>query len=172
MNLSSAARSGVAIAMGGLVAASSLGTSVSLTACGESASCSKLRNDTYATKETWDACNPDDQEPCIKVFGNPKDCTGVLACDFAVNPHHRAEAEQSVLTIAEQSQGCYLCAIPNCVGGEQTWCEPVSRRCILVTTLTDGGATSADQPPIGDSGGPAVIQTPGAGLSDATPADM
>jgi hypothetical protein len=174
MTLLRAAGSGILIAMCGLVTATSLGTSVSLTACGESGSCTKLRDDTYAAKSTWEACNPDDPEPCIKVFGNTKDCTGVLSCDFAVNPHHRSEAEKSVLTIASQSQGCYLCAIPNCVSGDITLCEPVSRRCIVVTMLTDSGATATAKPTPSDSGGrdTALTQPLDEGASDALAPDL
>ena len=166
MNSLRAARSAVWIAIGGLVAVSSFGTGLSLTACGESASCAKLRNDTYAIKQTWAACDPNDPYPCIKVLGNPRDCTGVLACDFAVNPHHRIEAEQTVLTIAEHSQGCYLCAIPGCVSGDLTWCEPVSRQCQVVTRLIgDSGAAVADQPPASSSGGPSISPSPEAATS-------
>ncbi len=169
MSLLPVARRGVRIGIVGIIAAASLGTGVPLTGCGESASCAKLRSDNYALKETWDACDPGDAEPCIKVLGNPKDCTGVLACDFAVNPHHRAEAEQTVLTVGEQSQGCFLCAIPNCAGGDLTWCEPVSRRCILVTALSDAGPSVADQPAPGvDSGQSPVGALPGAQGPDAS----
>lgn len=168
MSLARVARSAVGVGAVGWIAASSL-VSAPLTACGESGSCAKLRSDNYALKETWDACDPGDPEPCIKVFGNPKDCTGVLACDFAVNPHHRAEAEQTVLTIGEQSQGCFLCAVPNCASGDLAWCEPVSRRCILVTMLTDAGPSIADQPPpLVDSGEPPVDQFPGTQGSDSS----
>ena len=115
--------------------------------CGEGASCTQLRNTTYSTLQTWQACDPADPEPCIMVGGNSKDCTGVLTCDFAVNPHYRMQAEQAVLTIGQQSQTCFLCAVPNCAGGVLGTCEPVSRRCILspialgagTGTGTDGG---------------------------------
>lgn len=173
MNLLRNARSGAVIALGAAALSSSVGTGLSLTACGESASCTKLRSDTYAIKQIWDACNPDDPEPCIKVAGNGRDCTGVLSCDFAVTPRHRAEAEQTVLTIAEQSQGCYLCALPNCIVGDIAVCEPVSRRCILVTTLVDGGSASSSQPPR-DAGGTVVVPPPAAdtGTSDAVSAEL
>ena len=69
--------------------------------------------------------DPNDQ--CIFIPGNPKDCTGVLTCEFAVNRKYRADAELAVYTIGEQSQGCYLCAIPECISGELGYCEPVSR---------------------------------------------
>jgi hypothetical protein len=132
-------RSALLVLPATVVGAASFGSTAGLTACGETAACSRLRNDTYAQKTMWDACNPTDPNACIEVFGNKKDCTGVLYCDFAVNPHYRAEAEQAVLTIGERSQGCYSCDEPDCVSGEIAWCEPVSRRCIVVTMLTEGG---------------------------------
>ncbi len=140
-----AAKIGFWLVMTGLVVTAAFGSSASLTACGESGGCTKLRNDTYATKEIWDACDPA-QGPaaCIKVPGNSKDCTGVLTCDFAVNPHYRAEAEQATYTIGERSQGCYLCAIPNCVAGELAYCEPISRRCIVITDLLEAGPGTVD----------------------------
>jgi len=69
--------------------------------CGESAGCSQLRTQTYADKEGWDACDPaQGASACLKIPGNPRDCTGVLTCDFAVNPIHRKEAELATYTIA------------------------------------------------------------------------
>ncbi|MBV9947781.1 MAG: hypothetical protein JOZ69_13080, partial [Myxococcales bacterium] len=101
----------------------------------------------------WGACDPRDPNACIQVGGNSRDCTGVLTCDFAVNRQHRLEAEHAVLTIGQQSLGCYLCAQPNCVGGIPT-CEPVSQQCILV----GGGVTP---PPGGqDAGSPGLTTTP------------
>src|SRR5947199_5647333 len=77
------------------------------TACGESDGCKALRDQTYANKRVWDACEPDPFNPfkdCIKVAGNPKDCSGVLTCDFAVNARYRDVAELAVYKIGEQSQ--------------------------------------------------------------------
>jgi hypothetical protein len=113
-----------------------------LEACGESGSCTQLRSSLYASKEIWDACdpalpNPDSQ--CIFIPGNPKDCTGVLSCEFAVNRKFRADAEMAVYTVGQQSQGCYLCAQPECIAGELGYCEPVSKRCILVSGFSAGG---------------------------------
>jgi hypothetical protein len=130
------------------------GGSVSITACGDSSQCVKVRNEMFAKQEQWADCNPFDPEPCIKVFGNRQDCSGVLFCDFAVNPIHRLEAEQAVLTIANQTQGCYLCATPACVGGELTACEPISHKCILFTNLVDGGSNG------GSSQGPPDVSIP------------
>jgi hypothetical protein len=112
---------------------------LSIAACGETADCKNLRETTYASKRSWDACDPNEQNPCIKVPGNQKDCTGVLTCDFAVNRHYRDLAEMAVYKIGEQSQGCFHCAVPNCIAGEIPYCEPVSQRCIIVTEVIDGG---------------------------------
>ncbi len=173
MNLIRAARSGVLVTIGGLVLCSSFAVGVPLTACGDSPSCAKVRNDTYAAKRTWDACNPDDPEACIKVFGNPKDCTGVLSCDFAVNPNYRAEAEQAVLTIPGQSVGCYQCALPNCVSGDLALCERVSRRCILVSMVTEAGVTASSAPATRDAGtGAPLPGPPEASTSDAPSFDF
>jgi hypothetical protein len=140
--------------VGGAVLLSIPAASASLEACGESGSCTQLRAATYASKAVWDACDPTVPNPdaqCIFVPGNPKDCTGVLTCEFAVNRKYRADAEMAVYTIGQQSQGCYLCAQPSCISGELGYCEPVSRRCVLVTGFTTTGQ------PIGgllDSGAP------------------
>lgn len=150
---------------GALLTSVPLASSTSLEACGESGSCTQLRETMYASKATWDACDPTIQNPnaqCIFVPGNPNDCTGVLTCEFAVNRKFRAEAEMAVYTIGQQSQGCYRCAIPECIAGELGYCEPVSRRCIVVTNFTSGGEPiggilDAGPPPIADSGGAGVV---------------
>ncbi len=177
MNLLRWIRRGVVATIVALVALptfssfASFATVASLSACGESPTCSRLRDTTYANKETWDACDPDAPEPCVFVLGNPKDCTGVLACEFAVNPVHRAEAEMAVLTIGQQSQGCYLCAIPNCVMGDIPWCEPVSRRCMIITALSDGGVPlAAVEPPTPEASTPVTVDANApATSSDASP---
>jgi hypothetical protein len=127
-----------------VLAGASMGVVSSTTGCGEGGSCTQLRNTTYSNLQTWEACEPQDPEACIPVAGNPKDCTGVLTCDFAVNPHYRTQAEQAVLTIGQQSQTCFLCAVPNC-GGGTPMCEPVSRRCILagLAAPSDAGTAAA-----------------------------
>jgi hypothetical protein len=141
--------------------------STSIEACGESGACTQLRSETYANKAIWDACdptipNPNDQ--CIFIPGNPKDCTGVLTCEFAVNRKYRADAELAVYNIGQQSQGCYLCAVPDCIAASFGYCEPVSRRCIVVTSFSNGepGGSSEDSGSAGnvtptgeDSGAPA-----------------
>jgi hypothetical protein len=143
------------LTMGGVLAAlSSTAAATSMSACGESGACTNLRESTYAELETWQACEPGGPlDQCIIEAGNTKDCTGVLACDFAINPKFRAEAEERVYSIGEASQGCYLCAVPNCVAAEIGYCEPISRRCIGVTAVTDGGLlVVGTPPPSGDSG--------------------
>ena len=79
-----------------------------------------------------------------------RDCTGVLSCNFAVNRTYRETAEQAVLTIGAQSQGCYVCATPNCVAGDLPYCEPVTRECILITDLLEGGTPVSVQAEGGD----------------------
>ncbi|HEX3769496.1 MAG TPA: hypothetical protein VHV30_01470 [Polyangiaceae bacterium] len=167
----------VGLAVAAVVAATGT-TASSLTACGDSGGCTSVRSSTFAALQQWSACDPKSPEPCIKVFGNSKDCSGVLTCDFAVNPAHRLEAEQRVLTIAGDSQGCYLCATPNCVNGDIAICDFATRQCILITDFVggsgDGGAeggtsgfTQGDMPPP-DSGTPAT--TPDTGAAPVTDA--
>jgi hypothetical protein len=118
--------------------------------CGESGACSQLRQDTYAQLHQ-----------CIFVAGNPKDCTGVLTCEFAVNRKFRPDAELTVASIGEQSQGCYLCAVPNCITAGDPYCEPVTRECIVVSGFTSSGS------PIGtseDSGVSLPIEDASSGL--------
>ena len=140
--------------------------STSIEACGESGACSQLRQTTYADKLAWGACDPTLPNPnaqCIFVAGNPKDCTGVLTCEFAVNAKYRELAEMAVESIGEQSQGCYLCAVPNCITAGDPYCEPVSRECLVVSGFTASGA------PIGiteDSGSTAPPDDSAAGPAD------
>ena len=121
------------------------------------------------SKKPGTRATPATPSPASKSSGTPKTARASSRAISAVNPHHRAEAEQTVLTIGEQSQGCFLCAVPNCASGDLAWCEPVSRRCILVTMLTDAGPSIADQPqPLVDSGEPPVDQFPGTQGSDSS----
>ena len=160
--------SGVAVslvALGLLVSATAVSTSIE--ACGESGACSQLRQSNYASLEAWQGCDPAGPplSQCLEIGGNPKDCTGVLSCNFAVNAHFRAEAEQATYTVGEQSQGCYLCATPTCIGGDLAWCEPTSHRCLLVQQLIDGGAVfgGSTPPPSEDSGAPVTTSIVDAG---------
>jgi len=133
------ARAAVWLVAGVWMAGAYGGAAGSLVACGESAGCTRLRDDTYAEKSTWSACDPSDPLACIKVPGNPRDCTGVLACDFAINRHYQDEAARRVLTIAQDSLGCYLCAKPDCPAGDLAYCEPVSKHCIIASEVIEGG---------------------------------
>jgi hypothetical protein len=138
--------------------------SSSIEACGESGACTQLRQQTFANLQTWAACDPSLPNPnsqCIFVAGNPKDCTGILTCEFAVNLKFREVAELTVATMGEQSQGCYLCAVPSCITASDPYCEPVSRECIVVSGFTSSGSPigttedSGASSPIDDSG-PAI----------------
>jgi hypothetical protein len=139
MKSSAIARFAVLLSLVGLPAITCLSVATGAAGCGEGAACDQLRSSTLSNLESWESCDPNDPEACIVIPGNPRDCTGVLACDIAVNPHHRGDAEQAVLSIAQQSQSCFLCAVPNCAGGSAAWCEPVTRRCMLVAQVLDGG---------------------------------
>jgi hypothetical protein len=169
------AKIGFWLVVTGFVVASGFGsTAVTLSACGESGGCTKLRNDLYATKQVWGACDPAEGVfACIKVAGNGRDCTGVLSCDFAVNPVHRMDAEQAVLTVGQRSQGCYLCAQPNCVSGDIAYCEPITRQCLLATELIDGGVVFGGDidsaSPAPTSAAPDDTGVPEASAPDALP---
>jgi len=155
------------LALGGVLAAASSTAATSMTACGESGACTNLRETTYADLETWQACEPGGPpSQCLIEPGNSKDCTGVLTCDFAINPKYRAEAEQRVYSIGQDSQGCYLCAVPNCISAQLAICEPISRRCLGVSAVTDGGLiiVGTSPPPAGDGG---TVVTPSIGDTGA-----
>jgi hypothetical protein len=156
-----------ALCLAGAAASLSLpAASTSLEACGESGACSQLRQDTFADKQTWGACDPTLPSPndqCIFVAGNSKDCTGILNCEFAVNRKYRQAAELAVASIGVQSQGCYTCTVPNCITAGLPFCEPVSRECIVVSAITSSGPVgtvedSGATGPIEDSGGPPLEQ--------------
>jgi len=125
------------------------GAATTTAGCGDSDGCKTLRQAVYNELVTWEECDPTDPNACIVESGNPKDCTGVLACTFAINPKFRTQAELTVLEIPEQSTGCYLCATPACQGGTTATCEVVTGvpggRCMLISTGTveDGGGGSS-----------------------------
>jgi hypothetical protein len=141
---------------GGALLLSIPAAATTIEACGESGACTQLRQTEYQNLVAWQECDPSAPPftQCLQIAGNPKDCTGVLSCNFAVNANHRADAEQAVLTAGQQSQGCFLCAVPNCLGGDLTYCEPHSHRCELAQEVLDGGAViqGSSPPPPEDSG--------------------
>jgi hypothetical protein len=128
------------------------------TACGDSDACVSVRDSTYQSLANWQQCDPTQPNQCIVEPGNPKDCTGVLTCSFAINPSFRSDAEEAVLRMGEQSHGCYLCATPACGNGETAYCEPVSHRCMLQSSSfsNDAGGT-----PASDGGSAIVIDAGG-----------
>lgn len=97
--------------------------------------CEKMRDELSALKDKWGECET--SLDCIKVFGNDKDCTGILSCDFAVNRSYRQEAERRIASLPEETVDCIECQPPNCVSGELSYCEPVTHRCIVITDLVE-----------------------------------
>lgn len=104
-----------------------------------SAECESKRDELWALKDRWTQCQSD--LDCVKILGTPGDCTGILSCDFAINRVNRLEAERRMASLPEETVDCTSCSGPNCVSGLITLCEPVSQRCILVTSILDGGTT-------------------------------
>ena len=138
-------------------------TSLALARCMDRAKCDELRQELYDKRKAWAACETD--ADCLAIGGNPKDCTGVLACPFAVNRIHREEAEREMLSSGDQSVDCHLCATPTCAETAALVCEPVTRRCILAGETFDAAAgmppepdaappeTGSPSPDAGDDGG-------------------
>lgn len=99
------------------------------------AHCESLRDELTEAKDTWTQCEAD--EDCIKIGGNEKDCTGILSCNLAVNRTWRLEAERRIASLPEETQDCIECTPSNCVSGDLAVCEPVSQRCIIVTSVME-----------------------------------
>jgi hypothetical protein len=116
-----------------------------------SAECESLRDELTTLKDSWTRCDTD--WDCIKFFGNPGDCTGILACNFAGNRASRLEAERRIASLPEETTDCTGCNSPNCVSGDIAWCEPVSKRCMLITGFLDGGTETQNN--AGTGGGSA-----------------
>ena len=123
--------------------------------CGDKGRCDRLRDETYQKRRTWAQCT--DDSDCFPLPGNQKDCTGVLACPFAVNRRYREDAERLMLSIAEDSVDCHTCASPNCNVSMFSHCEPLSHQGVTVDIYTDSGGY---QPPPPDE--PDVDMTPDA----------
>ena len=98
--------------------------------------CEDLRNELSQQKAEWAKCTR--SEECIIVGGSESDCTGILACNFAVHRQHRLTAERVVASLPEDSVDCLVCGIPNCERGTVPYCEPISGRCMVVTDVIDG----------------------------------
>jgi len=108
--------------------------------------CEDLRDELTALKQKWQACQTDFD--CILVGGNVKDCTGIFSCNTAVNKMHREDAERRIASLPEETVDCMVCKSPNCISGMITLCEQVTKTCIVVTEILDGGTT----PDTGDTG--------------------
>jgi hypothetical protein len=113
--------------------------------------CESLRDELTGLKRQWTRCS--DHSDCIKIGGNPGDCTGVMTCNFSVNRNVRLEAERRIASLPEETVDCTECTSPNCVAGDISFCEQVSGRCIIVTTLDDGGAMPNEGGASGSSAG-------------------
>ena len=103
------------------------------------AQCENLRDELTKKKREWSRCESD--LDCIKVLGNPGDCTGVMSCDFSVNRRSRLDAERRIASLPEDTVDCMECQSPNCVSGKITLCDIVTHQCLLVTEILDGGSS-------------------------------
>jgi hypothetical protein len=110
--------------------------------------CENLRDELWRKKQEWSRCSA--HTDCMKILGNPGDCTGIMSCNFAVNLKSRLEADRRIASLPEETVDCTECTSPNCVAGNIALCEPTSGRCILVTEILDGGTTSGDAGASGD----------------------
>lgn len=133
---------------------------LTLAECGDKARCDQLRDDTYEKKRTWAECMTD--ADCFPLAGNPHDCTGVLACPFAVNIRYREDAERLMLTIGEDSVDCHVCAVPNCNSSSTPLCEPTSHQCVMMDVVGDGGITFGPPANLPDAQPPPPDETPDA----------
>ena len=127
--------------------------------CGDSSSCMSVRQTAFNSLQQWEECEPTAPDPCIVEPGNPKDCTGVLSCPFAINAKYRSAAEGQELVMGEQSTGCYQCSVPSCFTGTSAYCEPISRRCLIIAT---GLAGSGNDSGTGDDASAIVLGDGGA----------
>jgi hypothetical protein len=106
---------------------------LALIQCGDKARCDQLRDEFYQKRTAWGQCTID--EECYPLAGNPRDCTGVFSCPFAVHRVHREEAERAMLTSGADSVDCHVCAVPNCNSSDHPYCEPVTRQCVMIDVL-------------------------------------
>ncbi|HVW29692.1 MAG TPA: hypothetical protein VHC69_30220 [Polyangiaceae bacterium] len=113
----------------------------------DNADCEKLRDDLYADRLRWQACEEDSD--CEIIGGNTADCTGIFSCNLAVNAHSVKDAERRIASLPEESVDCHKCNSPNCPDGEIALCDSVYKRCIIVKDVTDGRATSDYTPNTG-----------------------
>jgi len=139
---------------------------LALSQCGDKARCDQLRDDTYEKRRAWAQCDSDDD--CFPLAGNPRDCTGVLSCPFAVNRRFREDAERLTLTIGEDSVDCHVCAVPNCNGSSEAHCDPFSHQC-LMETFFDAGPPFVPPANLPDSQLPPVEGIPDATTGDGDP---
>jgi hypothetical protein len=107
-----------------------------------SSQCESLRDELTKTKRQWSRCSS--HADCIKIGGNPGDCTGIMTCNFAVNRSSRLEAERRVASLPEETLDCSECTAPNCVSGDIAFCEPRSGQCMVVTEVLDGGVSGGE----------------------------
>jgi hypothetical protein len=129
--------------------------SFALADCADGANCEVLRQNLYDQRKAWAACEVD--ADCIVLPGNGRDCTGVLACPFAVNRASRDDAELRMLGIGSESLKCHLCATPNCADGVTASCDRLSHRCLIDTQGFHPGSDAALPP----------LEHPDAGNGDA-----
>lgn len=107
--------------------------------------CEKKRDELTVLKRRWEQCST--SADCMIIGGNSADCSGVLACNLAINRIYRDEAERRIQSLPEETTDCVRCTPSNCAEGDIAICEPVSHECEIVKAIIDGGAQIVLTPP-------------------------
>ena len=114
---------------------------LALMACSSWAS---VRDEAREMKTELGACVAGDT--CVRIAGRGRDCTGVLACAFAVRADHAAEAETRARDLAEDSRGHGVCAQAFCDDADEAICDVAIGRCVLTTAHQP--SPSPNDPPV------------------------
>ena len=107
--------------------------------------CEKKRDELTVLKRKWQQCT--DNSQCMIVGGNGADCSGILACNVAINRIYRDEAERRIQSLPEETADCIRCTPSNCPEGDIAICDTISRECEIVTALLDAGGAKLDFTP-------------------------
>jgi len=121
-----------------------------LTASCNVSHCESLRDELFADKQTWQACETD--VDCVIVGGNNKDCTGILSCNLSINRAYRSEAERRIASLPEETVDCVECQSPNCPEGSIALCELKAKQCIIVQDIIQPAPAASFEVPDASEG--------------------